>query len=397
MRGRRSISAGVLAAAVVAGAALLAASAGTAGGPGRPPSTGFSVFATGLLNPRGLEFGPGGGLFVAEGGPGGTTSTGPPEHDPPLCEQVPGPSSGSPTGPGPATGGFGARVSRIGRDGTRRTVVDGLPTSQTTIGASVQGVADVKFFDGQLYAITAGAGCSHGLAGTVNSLLRVNRNGTVTSVVNLSAYLAAHPPADRTFELNDWEPDGTWYSMVAARGALYAVEPNHQEIDRIDSRWHVTRVLDLSAQSVAEQAWIGPTSIVYHDGDFYFGTLSPFPIAPAAAVYRMTPSGNVARIVGGLFTVLGVAFDCRDRLYALESMTDTAIPFPAPNQIGSGKVVRINRDGSQTVVVEGLSFPTAMTFGPDGLLYISNFGFGAPTGEIDRANVGDGCGFGHDH
>ena len=34
-----------------------------------------TVVASGLNNPRGLAFGPGGALYVAEGGTGGTTST----------------------------------------------------------------------------------------------------------------------------------------------------------------------------------------------------------------------------------------------------------------------------------------------------------------------------------
>ena len=60
---------------------------------------------------------------------------------------------------------------------------------------------------------------------------------------------------------------------------------------------------------------------------------------------------------------------------------------------GGGKVIRIDRDGSRTTVVDGLSFPSAMTFRPDGGLYNSNFGFSSPTGEILRADVGGGvCG-----
>ena len=38
-----------------------------------------------------------------------------------------------------------------------------------------------------------------------------------------------------------------------------------------------------------------------------------------------------------------------------------------------------------------LVFPTAMTFGPDGALYVSNFGFGVPPiglGQIVRIDVG---------
>src|SRR5438067_8063771 len=73
----------------LAGAALalmpLAAAAQTPPGPGGPPgggapafpppSTNVTVFATGLLNPRGLKWGPDGSLYVAEGGSGGTNST----------------------------------------------------------------------------------------------------------------------------------------------------------------------------------------------------------------------------------------------------------------------------------------------------------------------------------
>ena len=69
----------------------------------------------------------------------------------------------------------------------------------------------------------------------------------------------------------------------------------------------------------------------------------------------------------------------------LQLAPDTPSEFPQP---GFGKVTRINADGSLTDVVTGLSVPTAMTFGPDGKLYISNFGAApAGAGQIVKATV----------
>jgi hypothetical protein len=53
---------------------------------------------------------------------------------------------------------------------------------------------------------------------------------------------------------------------------------------------------------------------------------------------------------------------------------------------GYGKVVRVNRTGDIEEVATGLTGPTGMTFGPDGYLYVSNFG-AAPTGQILRISV----------
>jgi hypothetical protein len=323
-------------------------------------SANVTVFASGFNNPRGLKWGRDGYLYVAEGGAGGSLST------VGLCDQAAGP----PAGPGPYTGDFTARISRVDSTGTVTTVADKLPSSQTSaaFGNLVSGVADVAFLHGRLYALLAGAGCSHGLAGTSNGVIRVNHDGSWTQIADLSAFQKAHPTAN--FEPDDFEPDGTWYGMVAADGVLYAVEPNHGELDAITTSGHIRRLTDISLI----QGHIVPTAIAYDGDSFFVSNLDTFPIKDGSSkIMKITRDGHLTTVAIDFTTVLGLAFDRKHRLYVLENTTGN--PFPTP---GTGKVVRIDGKNQTTEIANGLLLPTAMTFGPDGNLYVSNVGFGPP-------------------
>ncbi len=282
---------------------------------------------------------------------------------------------------GPYTGSpDGARISRIDAHGNRTTFASGFPSSQTSAdsGALVSGVADVAFLDGTLYADPRRSGLlPRRREPAERGRPRGGSDGSWKLIADLSAFQKSHPVQNP--EPDDFEPDGTWYGMVAVDGVFYAVEPNHGELDRITPEGRIQRIADISAS----QGHVVPTAIAYHDGSFYVGNLNPFPIVEGSSkIYRISPSGQVKIVARGLTTVLGVAFDGCGRMYVLENTTGN--PFPTP---GTGRVVRVTRSGGLDVIASGLFLPTAMTFGPDGGLYVSNMGFGPPVGEILRIQL----------
>lgn len=317
-----------------------------------------SVFATGLYNPRGLAFGPDGRLYVAEAGVGGKDSS--VRICPQLQVPLPvGPYVGSPTG---------ARISRISSNGTRSTVTDKLPTSKGNelVGGDIQGVADVDFKDNTLYGLLAGAGCSHGVPSIPNGIIKFAGNGTWTVLADLGAWFVSHPVAHPS--TGDFEPEGTPYSMVRVGNDFYVIEPNHGDFVKVSANGAISRVVDISAS----QGHIVPTALAYNQGSFFVGNLNRFPIVDGSSkILRITTNGQIQEIATGFTTILGLAFDDQDRLYVLENTTGN--PFPTP---GTGKITRINCDGSRQTIARELSLPTAMTFGPDKNLYVSNIGFG---------------------
>jgi hypothetical protein len=229
-------------------------------------------------------------------------------------------------------------------------------------------VADVAFIGGKLYALLAGAGCSHGLAGTKNGVIRVDSAGSWTMIANLSAFLKTHPVANP--EPDDFEPDGTWYGWVAKDGTLFAVEPNHGELDAITTSGSISRLSDISLI----QGHIVPTAIASDGENFFVGNLDTFPIKDGSSkIMKITPTGDLTTAYFGFTTILGLTFDTKGRLYVLENTTGN--PFPTP---GTGRVVRIVAKHKVVEVATGLFLPTAMTLGPDGNLYVSNVGFGPP-------------------
>ena len=329
-----------------------------------------TVFATALNNPRGLKFGQDCNLYVAEAGLGGT------ENSDKQCPQlVPydGPYFGSTTG---------GRISKFNSDGVRITVSEKLPTTISHFG-DILGPSDVAFVGNTLYALLF-AGCGHGVPTVPTSIVKMKPDGTFTVIADLGAWRVSHPVSHPP--TYDFDAEGAWYNMISVGNALYVVDANHGEVVKVTTEGVITSVIDLSAK----YGHLVPTALAYH-GNLYVGNIGVFPFTDGSSnIYKITPGGQTQIVQRGLTAILGLVFDNNDRMYVLETTTGerSGNEYTTP---GSGKVVRINHDGSKTVIATGLSNPSSMAYGPDGNLYVLNWGFAgaAGAGEILKVTLKD--------
>lgn len=327
----------------------------------------LEVVAGGLTNPRGFTWGEDGTLYGALAGTGGPNL---PTEDAPAIEAYSG-----------YFGGPSASVVRI-EGSCPVTVADGLPSLVDGTGAVV-GVSDVAVLDGQLYATVDGGGAVHGNPDQPAGLYRINEDGTFEVVADLSAWMRANrvaepPPADDDLDGEVWQMLPT----VDGR-AFWVVESNQGQVLQITPAGEIARVADLSAGHPV------PTGLApAPDGGVYVGTLTAFPFPDEAAkVVHVAPDGTVTDYWTGLTAVVALAVGADGDLYALEMVTGSIAedPFIFPD---TGRIVRQAGPDALEVVADGLNYPIAMDFGPDGALYVASPALGGTPGTATIVRLG---------
>ena len=313
---------------------------------------GITTIAAGLSNPRGFDWGPDGSLYLAQAGWGGDNNV----------AIVPGFT---------VDNGLTASVGMVA-DGCVTPAAAGLPSALWQEAGWIWGAMDVAFLGDQAYALLSGAGPTWFSPTNRSGVYRLDDDGTMTLVGDISGWLPDNPPAEVPF---DYSPDGSLFDLEATGDALLLTEAVGGQLLRVTPDGEISSVADLS------EGHLVPTGIALDDeGNAFIGheTAAPY-VDGASKVVMVTPDGSVSDHWTGLTVVTDVAMGPDGSLYAAEMATgfsgETA-EMPAV----SGRIVRQTGPDSSEAVVTDLAYPVYIGFDADGRLLVSGPAFGPDAG-----------------
>lgn len=348
------------------------------------------VIADNLDNPRGLNFGADGGLYVTEAGRGGN---GP---------RIPGPTPDVELSYG-ATGA----ISRIDNN-IQEQLITGLPSlievekaTDEIVPTSALGPHSIGFGDdGEAFVLVGFGGSAEfrdDLGNVATDFARlyeydnINNPKEVEKLFDFAAYeLANNLDNGRDFVSNPFSrvmPDDNFAVIDAGANALLALNENGTEVTA--QTIFPTRLVEnplepgqIPMESVPTSVTVGP------DGAYYVGELTGFPFPEdQARIYRVEEIGEEPTVYAEGFTqILDLDFDDAGNLYVVE-YSQTSLLAGNPQ----GALIQVAPDGTRTPLSgEELLFPTDVEVGPEGDIYAiaSNVELGdgkvfrySPTGE----------------
>lgn len=328
---------------------------------------GVTTIASGLDNPRGLDFGPDGALYVAEAGRGGTDA----------C--FPGPEGGE------VCFGASGAITKVHR-GTQRRVVTGLPSLAAPDGTQAMGPSDVVVTGGRPVftvglAIAADQRDELPAAGRNSGWLLGSSRGRLQRLADITAYSSQTNP-------DAGNPNSV---AVSSRGAV-VVDSAGNSLVRVGRDGRITTLATFPEQLADAPPFLGlpegskipaqsvPTSVVRGpDGAYYVSELTGFPYpAGKARVYRVVP-GRAPTVVATGFTNIGdLAFDRRGNLHVLEISHAGLLTGDL-----TGALIKVGRNGSHRIVTTDLTGPSGLLIRGDNA-YVADCGVCPGTGRVLR-------------
>jgi len=280
-----------------------------------PPSGGPTAtrLVTGLEGAMGSTIGPDGALYVTEGAVG--------------------------------------RISRVDpQTGEKTTFASGLPRAIPAIG--IGGAIDVAFIDNIAYVLVTLVSPDVG-GSDVDGIYRVDGPHSFTVVADIGAFNLANPP---TIPFPFFIPTGLQFALQTYRGGFLVADSHLNRVLRVPLDGEITVFIAFGN--------IVPTGLEVRGNTVYMAEAGPDPHLPQdGKVVSFRPrSPTATEVASGAPFLLDVEFGGGGRLYALShGMVDPSID-PSNAVPNTGALVKVNRDGTFTVITDGLDRPTSLEF-----------------------------------
>lgn len=281
-------------------------------GAGAEPSNG-KLLASGLKGTIGGTIGPDGALYVPEGAAGKITRI------------------------DPATG-------------QATTFASGLPNSIIGIGGAI----DVAFVGTTAYVLVTLVAADVG-GSNVDGIYRMDDADSFTVIADLGAFSAAHLPA---YPVD--VPSGLQYALQPIPGGFLVSDGHHNRVLRVSMTGDVFELIAFGN--------IVPTGLAASGSSVYMSEAGPVPHLPAnGKVVSFGLNGPTAKdVASGFSLIVDVEFGPGGVLYALSQGDSPGAVAPAsPAKPTSGRLLRINSNGTFSVLVDALNLPTSLDFAGD--------------------------------
>lgn len=296
------------------------------------------LLASGLMGTSGGTLGPDGALYVTEGAIG--------------------------------------QVTRVDiANGRTRTIAIGLPPSLIGLGGAI----DVAFIGKTPYVLVTLVGDPLFGGNRLDGIYRIENRRNYSLLADLGTYAQEHPPEPGLFPY--FLANGLQYALQTVDDGFLVSDGHHNRI------YHVTLDGDISV--VKAFGDVVPTGMAATADRVYLAETGAVPHEPGTGKvvsFDMLDPDATRVVAAGVSMIVDVEFGPHGELFAL-SQGDFGGGDPgAPASPNTGRLLRVNSDGSFSVIVDGLDRPTSLDFSCDTALVVTL------TGEVWKyKGVGDRC------
>ena len=257
-------------------------------------------------------------------------------------------AQGSAIGPGGAlfvTVPLDGSILRVDPEtGAVTTFASGLPTPVIDEG----GVVDVAFVSHTAYALVTLVGPDFGGHSAVG-IYCVDGPSSFTLFADIGAFSLAHPPLPAFFV-----PTGAQYALEPFHGGFLVTDGHHNRVLRVTKGGEVSELIAFGN--------IVPTGLAVSGDTVYVAQAGPIPHLPETGrVVAFHPGDSAAtQVAAGARLLVDVEFGRGRTLFALAQGVWDGPYEGTPALPDTGSLVRVNPDGTFTVVAERLDRPTSV-------------------------------------